>query len=186
MQASAAARRYARALFEISREDHKVAEVRGELARLSETLEENRDLRDALFTPLHPADERKKVLDAVAASLGLSQTVKHFQSHLIDRRRLVDFPEAWLSRLGGARFRQGNPDSSQGFYLGFARACHHPRRHLFRRVCAHGGRRGRGVQGWGREADGNLKDCLSVHAGKKRDPARITTGGRLERHLRAL
>jgi F-type H+-transporting ATPase subunit delta len=93
MQASAAARRYAKALFEISREDHKVAEVRGELARLSETLEENRDLRDALFTPLHPADERKKVLDAVAASLGLSQTVKHFQSHLIDRRRLVDFPE---------------------------------------------------------------------------------------------
>jgi F-type H+-transporting ATPase subunit delta len=92
MQASAAARRYAKALFEISREDHKVAEVRGELARLSETLDESRELRDALFTPLHPAEERKKVLDAVAANLGLSRTVKHFQSHLIDRRRLVDFP----------------------------------------------------------------------------------------------
>jgi F-type H+-transporting ATPase subunit delta len=92
MRASGAARRYARALFELAREEHRVADVRGELERTSELLSESDELRSALFTPLHPVDERKKVLNAVAVSLELSQTVRHFQSHLIDQRRLVDFP----------------------------------------------------------------------------------------------
>ena len=92
MRASAAARRYARALFELAREEHRVAEVRGELDRTSNLLAESGELRDALLTPLHPVDERKGVLDAVSASLELSTTVRHFQSYLIDQRRLVDFP----------------------------------------------------------------------------------------------
>lgn len=92
MRASAAARRYARALFELAREEHRVAEVRGELDRVSDLLAESGELHDALLTPLHPVDERKGVLDAVSASLELSTTVRHFQSYLIDQRRLVDFP----------------------------------------------------------------------------------------------
>jgi F-type H+-transporting ATPase subunit delta len=92
MRASAAARRYARALFELAREEHRVAEVRGELDRMSDLLAESGELHDALLTPLHPVDERKGVLDAVSASLELSTTVRHFQSYLIDQRRLVDFP----------------------------------------------------------------------------------------------
>ena len=92
MRTSAAARRYARALFELAREDHRVSDVRDELGRVSASLDESAELREALFTPLHPVEQRKKVLEAVAASLELSTTMKHFLSLLIDRRRLVDFP----------------------------------------------------------------------------------------------
>jgi F-type H+-transporting ATPase subunit delta len=92
MRASAAARRYARALFSLAREEHSVSETRTELERISSVLEESDELRDVLFTPLHPLEERKHVLDAVSTSLGLSPTLKHFQALLIDQRRLVDFP----------------------------------------------------------------------------------------------
>ena len=92
MRTSAAARRYARALFSLAREQHRVSEVRAELERTAGALSESSELREALFTPLHPVEERKKVLEAVAAQLDLSQTVRHFQALLIDQRRLVDFP----------------------------------------------------------------------------------------------
>ncbi len=92
MRTSAAARRYAKALFLLAREERSVPETRAELKRISDTLSESSELREALFTPLHPVEERKKVLDAVATLLDLSQTVRHFQALLIDQRRLVDFP----------------------------------------------------------------------------------------------
>jgi F-type H+-transporting ATPase subunit delta len=92
MRTSAAARRYARALFELAREEHRVSDVRRELERVTGAIDESAELSDALFTPLHPVEQRKQVLAAVATSLELSTTMKHFQSLLIDRRRLVDFP----------------------------------------------------------------------------------------------
>jgi F-type H+-transporting ATPase subunit delta len=93
MRASAAARRYARALFSLARDDHRVNEIRTELERISKVLDESAELREALFTPLHPVEQRKHVLDAVSASLELSPTLRHFQAFLIDQRRIVDFPE---------------------------------------------------------------------------------------------
>ena len=92
MRPSGAARRYARALFALAREERRVSEVRGELQQISELLDSSPDLREALFTPLHPLEERKKVLAALSDRLGFSTTVKHFQALLIDQRRLVDFP----------------------------------------------------------------------------------------------
>jgi len=88
---SAAARRYARALFQIAKEDRRVSEVGGELDALASLLEENRELREALLTPLHPAKERKAVLSQISESAGVSPAVRNFYCFLIDRRRLVDF-----------------------------------------------------------------------------------------------
>ena len=91
MHSTAAARRYARALFSLAGEEARVAEVRDELAALGRVFNENADLQHAIFRPLHPAAERRAVLGAVGASLGSSRTVTNFLRLLVDRRRLIDF-----------------------------------------------------------------------------------------------
>ncbi len=91
MRASAAARRYARALFALAREDHRVSEIRDELAVLGRLLDESQELRDALLTPLHPVKQRKAVLLSVARQAGTGDVVRNFYAYLIDQRRLVDF-----------------------------------------------------------------------------------------------
>ena len=92
MRSSAAARRYARALFALAREGNQVEEVRGELDALAKLLEESPELHHALFRPLHPVAQRRKVLRSVCERLASSDTVRNFCAFLVDQRRLVDFP----------------------------------------------------------------------------------------------
>ena len=91
MRSSAAARRYARALFSLAREEDRTEEVRQELEQLADLLAENEELHHALFRPLHPVAERRAVLREVAERLGFSATARNFLSFLVDQRRLVDF-----------------------------------------------------------------------------------------------
>lgn len=88
---TAAARRYAKALFGIAREDGLVESVGRELSALGDVLDESPDLRAALFRPLHPVAQRRAALRAVAERLGSSATLLNFYSFLIDQRRLIDF-----------------------------------------------------------------------------------------------
>lgn len=90
MRASAAGRRYARALFAIARESDAVDAYRDELSRMHALFESEPELRHALFRPLHPVKERRAVLDAVCQRLGVDTTVRRFLVYLIDQRRLVD------------------------------------------------------------------------------------------------
>ena len=92
MKSSAAARRYAHALFALASEEGNVDAVRRELEDLSELLAANPKLANSLFRPLHPALERRALLRAVCERLGASSPVQNFYSFLIDQRRLVDFP----------------------------------------------------------------------------------------------
>jgi F-type H+-transporting ATPase subunit delta len=91
VRSAAAARRYARALFALAKEENRVAEIRGELQQLADLLAASRELHDALFRPLHPAAERRAVLREVASRLEASHSVRNFYAYLIDQRRLVDF-----------------------------------------------------------------------------------------------
>jgi len=88
---STAAGRYAKALFMIASEDHRVREIRDELDTFAGLLTESRELREALLTPLHPASERKGVLREICGRLGTSPTLRNFYAYLIDQRRLIDF-----------------------------------------------------------------------------------------------
>jgi F-type H+-transporting ATPase subunit delta len=91
MRSSAAARRYARALFSLAQEDGRVADVKAELAQFSAVIEQNEHLRKALFQPIHPAAERRAVLLGVCERMGVQPTVRKLFSFLVDQRRLVDF-----------------------------------------------------------------------------------------------
>ena len=90
---SKASLRYAKALFALGKEEQNIQSLRSEVARLAELLAEHSDFREVLLTPLHPANERKAVLLKVAERAELSHLLKNFTAYLIDRRRLIDFPE---------------------------------------------------------------------------------------------
>jgi F-type H+-transporting ATPase subunit delta len=92
MRSSAAARRYARALFSLAKEDGRTGDVRREIDVLTELFAGSAELREALLTPLHPVKERRAVLRAISERAGLSQLIRNFYSYLIEQRRLVDFP----------------------------------------------------------------------------------------------
>ena len=94
MQGGTAAHRYAKALFGLAQDEHRHREVRAELENLGSLFEGSRELRDALLTPLHPAEERKAALRAIASNTGdasASPLVQNFLSYLIDQRRLINF-----------------------------------------------------------------------------------------------
>lgn len=91
MRSSAAARRYARALFSIAKDEGAIDSVRAELAAMDRLLADTPDLHDALFRPLHPVKERRAVLRSVCERAGSSPNVRRFLVYLIDQRRLVDF-----------------------------------------------------------------------------------------------
>lgn len=91
MRSSAAARRYARALFELAREASQVDAVRQELDAMAELLASHPEVHDALFRPLHPAEQRRAAFAALGARLGASSMLQHFYFFLVDQRRLLDF-----------------------------------------------------------------------------------------------
>ncbi|HSJ96428.1 MAG TPA: F0F1 ATP synthase subunit delta, partial [Myxococcota bacterium] len=59
---SAAAERYARALFSLAREQDRVEAIGEELDRLVEAMRAVPALRDVLVRPLYPAKERRAAL----------------------------------------------------------------------------------------------------------------------------
>ena len=91
MARGAAARRYAKALFQIAKERDAVASLRGELNALGNLLAESSELSDVLLQPIHPSKQRRAVLAAVADKLEASEILKSFYAFLIEQRRLVDF-----------------------------------------------------------------------------------------------
>jgi F-type H+-transporting ATPase subunit delta len=91
MRSSAAARRYARALFSLANETQSTDAVRGELDDLTQLFAESPELEQALFRPLRPVKERAAVLKAICERLQTSDTVRRFCGFLVDQRRLVDF-----------------------------------------------------------------------------------------------
>lgn len=101
MPKSAAARRYAKALFSLAQEEGRTDDARAEIAALATLLRDHRELRDVLFRPLAPVAERKAVLSDLTARVGVSPTVRQFLALLLDHGRMGQFFEvqAELERL---------------------------------------------------------------------------------------
>lgn len=101
MRKTAAARRYAKALFQLAREEGRVDAVRAEMKALADAFDATPELRHVVFRPLHPLAQRKAAVDAVTARLGGSDTVRRFLALLLDQHRMDTFPEvrAELERL---------------------------------------------------------------------------------------
>ena len=89
MKNFAIARRYAKALLLIGKEDGQVETYRQELEDFSALVQKEAVLGQAISNPLYNAEGRKKVLESVIEKLALSRVMKSFLTLLFDKGRFV-------------------------------------------------------------------------------------------------
>lgn len=83
-----AARRYAKALFEIASEGKVVDKVRADLADLAKAFETSAELRALVENPAFTPAVKKKAILAIAGRMGVSQVVQNSVQLLVDRGRV--------------------------------------------------------------------------------------------------
>jgi F-type H+-transporting ATPase subunit delta len=88
MKNLAIARRYAKALLLIGKEDGQAESYRDELAAVAGLVEKEKALDQALTNPLYDVEARKKVLQTVIGKLDLSKVMSSFLILLFDKRRI--------------------------------------------------------------------------------------------------
>lgn len=82
------ARRYAKALMLIGKEDNKAESYRDELSAFSGLMAANRGLEQAICNPLYDAGSRRNVLLDIIGRMDLSAVVKSFLLLLFDKGRV--------------------------------------------------------------------------------------------------
>jgi F-type H+-transporting ATPase subunit delta len=82
------ARRYAKALMTIGKEEGQAETYKEELGGVVKLLEENKELVQAITNPLYDAESRKKVLEVVVERLGLSRVMTSFLFLCFDKGRI--------------------------------------------------------------------------------------------------
>ncbi|UWQ18778.1 F0F1 ATP synthase subunit delta [Jannaschia sp. M317] len=87
------AARYAQAVFELSRESGDLKSLEADVAALDETLKGSAELRGVLTSPVISRDDQGRAIAAVAAKMGLSQTVQNVLSLMASKRRLFVVPQ---------------------------------------------------------------------------------------------
>lgn len=94
------ARRYAKALLAIGREDQNFERYGEELSGFARLMT-RRDLAEALTNPLYPYDSRRQILDLILEKMSLSQMVQNLVGLLMDKGRInhVEAISSYYERL---------------------------------------------------------------------------------------
>jgi F-type H+-transporting ATPase subunit delta len=87
------ARRYAKALFAVGKEDGKFEEYNDVLQGLAGVYASDVGLADSLTNPLYPVDVRSKVMEGVVASIGVDKIMSNFLNLLVEKKRADVLPE---------------------------------------------------------------------------------------------
>jgi F-type H+-transporting ATPase subunit delta len=82
------AKRYAKALLEIGKEDGKLDTYASDLAQVAGLLDEAPELENALANPAFAIEERKSILTVFLDKLGISSIASNFYKLLLDRGRI--------------------------------------------------------------------------------------------------
>jgi len=93
----AAARRYARALFDVSLKEADPQQVGGEIDAFADLLRTNAELGRALTNPAVPAARKRAAVEALVARVAPSPVVSKLLVLLAERDRLVLVPEVAAS-----------------------------------------------------------------------------------------
>ena len=107
MKNLAVARRYAKALLLISKEDGQTNSYRKELSGFAKLMETEDALNQAITNPLYEASVRRKVLQTIIDKLDISNTMKSFLLLLFDKGRISfigaidDFYQKLADELNG-------------------------------------------------------------------------------------
>jgi len=87
MKNLAIARRYARALLIIGKEDGQTEQYRQELDGIAQLMAEDKQLADTISNPLYKSGDRKQVLKKIIEKLKLSKTMSSFLLLLFEKGR---------------------------------------------------------------------------------------------------
>ena len=90
------ARRYAKALLAIGREDGQAESYKEELGAIAKLLDEQKELESALSNPLYAEEGRKKVLGVLIERAGLSKVMSSFFNLLFDKGRIQYVKDIYL------------------------------------------------------------------------------------------
>ncbi len=85
--------RYAAALFELAKENSKIADVEADLGKFQKMLESSDDLRSMVRSPVIPAEEQAKAIGALLDKAGISGFAANFLKLIAGNRRLFAAPE---------------------------------------------------------------------------------------------
>jgi F-type H+-transporting ATPase subunit delta len=108
-EASEAAARYARAIFDLAKEAKRLDAVEQDFAKFAAAWKESADLREAARSPLIDPQEKAAGLTAVASKLGLSDLARNAIGVAAQNRRAAELPgiisayRALVARERGAR-----------------------------------------------------------------------------------
>jgi F-type H+-transporting ATPase subunit delta len=88
------ARRYAKALFSLGKEQGKTEEYGSSLGGIAVLYEdESTGLADAVTNPLYPLDVRKKIMGQLAGSVQADAIMTGFLQLLVDKKRALILPD---------------------------------------------------------------------------------------------
>ncbi len=105
MRSELIANRYAKALFELAREEGKEEEFLTELDALVKIIGESEDLKSILESPLYDLFLKKKILNSVTSRMELSQYISRFLDLLLEKDRfsyLGDIYKAYIEIMDEA------------------------------------------------------------------------------------
>lgn len=91
------AKRYATAVFELSKESKSLKSLEADVAALEGALTESADLRNLLVSPVYSRDQVANAITAVASKMKLSQTVSGTLGLMASKRRLFALPQVLSS-----------------------------------------------------------------------------------------
>lgn len=93
MIASDIAKRYAKALFEITREDNSFIQTNQELSAFTSILEDHAALKEFFENPIFDQSDKKVVVEELLGKVAVSLTTSNFLKLLVDKRRIDLLPE---------------------------------------------------------------------------------------------
>jgi F-type H+-transporting ATPase subunit delta len=105
---SAVARRYAKALYDIAKEESSVERTQRELVAVADAWDTSPELRSVFENPAFSPEQRKSVVVAIAQRIGASRTITNVLSMLADRRRMRNVREiadAFVAKVEAASGR---------------------------------------------------------------------------------
>jgi len=87
------AKRYAKALFNLAREEGKIEQYGEELAGLVQLFDTNPELANVIQSPLYPEAAREAIFASIATSANLTPIMKSLMNLLIEKKRVVNLAE---------------------------------------------------------------------------------------------
>jgi len=82
------ARRYAKALFSITKNDKETGAVKNELDALSNLIEANKEIRSFIFNPIFGKKDKEKILTSALQKIGGADITKNFIKLLLKKDRI--------------------------------------------------------------------------------------------------